>query len=509
MIQLNDIEAAHPSSRPFVIHQDTDLTGTATGDDEVRSYCALPSTEASRYRLDRADHNQIFQFRWTLNGVTGMTYCLDKFADGPYNDVPYESAPFETLFPNATERQKQMLAWILANAYPAVSAGETFALTGTDPQASPILDDNDAYAVVQIAIWVLLGQIAPDEVYFLNCSSDTQHPKSVRLRAAVLRLIELAGSFADSVASPAPPTPASHLCCCKKSLIDCCNTGRVPSTANTPYLVFKGCPDELRTVCGRILIGPFTLQSNFIGQPNIEIEPLCVCQEGFSSAFMDFCGNIIENPSIGQEFYIAVRTIRDYICFAVKASFKGTITRVITMRPTSTALNYQPVGSSLEDENITVNASICICTTVAKDSSSEMCYPGGLRIDNYVNNNVNNNVNSNSNNNMNQDSGIGSNSSCIWIYPPYCFIPGMPYPPYPPYPPMPPYPPEPPKPPYPPEPPKPPCCPPEPPCCPPEPPCCPPKPPCCPPEPPCCPPEPPCCPPKPPCCPPKPPYHHS
>ena len=77
------------------------------------------------------------------------------------------------------------------------------------------------------------------------------------------------------------------------------------------------------------------------------------------------------------------------------------------MRPTSTALNYQPVGSSLEDENITVNASICICTTVAKDSSSEMCYPGGLRIDNYVNNNVNNNVNSNSNNHMNQDSGIG------------------------------------------------------------------------------------------------------
>ena len=74
MIQLNDIEAAHPSSRPFVIHQDTDLTGTATGDDEVRSYCALPSTEAIKIPAGQGRPQSDFQFRWTLNGVTGMTY---------------------------------------------------------------------------------------------------------------------------------------------------------------------------------------------------------------------------------------------------------------------------------------------------------------------------------------------------------------------------------------------------------------------------------------------------
>ena len=178
-----------------------------------------------------------------------------------YNDVPYESAPFETIFASATERQKQMLAWILANCYPAVSAQATFELTGTDYAASPVLDDNDAYAAVQVALWVLLGQIAPDEVNFLECSSTEQHPKSVRLRATVLRLLELAGEFADDTANPAPPVSANTAGCCTDNPIDCCNTGTIPTVSNKPYLVFKGCPDEVRTVCGRLLIGPFMLLS--------------------------------------------------------------------------------------------------------------------------------------------------------------------------------------------------------------------------------------------------------
>ena len=64
-----------------------------------------------------------------------------------------------------------MLAWILANAFPTVSASDTFALVGVDDKASPVLDNNDASAVVQIALWVLLGQIAPDDVYFLDCTT--------------------------------------------------------------------------------------------------------------------------------------------------------------------------------------------------------------------------------------------------------------------------------------------------------------------------------------------------
>ena len=107
--------------------------------------------------------------------------------------MPYQSQTFETLFPDATERQKQMLAWILANAYPTVSASQTFNLVGVDDTAAPPLDNNDAYAAVQVAIWVLLGQISPSEAVFLNCSDGAAHPKSDRLNQTVLRLIEMAG----------------------------------------------------------------------------------------------------------------------------------------------------------------------------------------------------------------------------------------------------------------------------------------------------------------------------
>ena len=170
------LRAAAPASRPFVVYQDTDLTGTATGNANVESYCSWAPAAASRYQLNRPDHNQIFRFDLTTQGITIPTYCLDKFRDGPYGGVPYRSAPFETLFPGATARQKRMLAWVMANAYPAVSAAETFALAGVDAGETPVLDDNDAYAAVQVALWVLLGQIAPEEVYSSTAAAPTSTP---------------------------------------------------------------------------------------------------------------------------------------------------------------------------------------------------------------------------------------------------------------------------------------------------------------------------------------------
>ena len=115
-----------------------------------------------------------------------------------------------------------MLAWILANAYPTVSASQTFNLVGVGDTAAPPLDNNDAYAAVQVAIWVLLGQISPSEAVFLNCSDGAAHPKSDRLNQTVLRLIEMAGNFADTAAQPAysypPGTGAS---CCRQEFIYC------------------------------------------------------------------------------------------------------------------------------------------------------------------------------------------------------------------------------------------------------------------------------------------------
>ena len=509
---IDRLHAAAPFSRPFVVYSEPDLTATATGNANVESYCAWPPTAASRYQLDRADHNQIFHFDWTFQGVTAPTYCLDKFKDGPYGDVPYQSAAFETIFPAATARQKKMLTWILANAYPAVSAAETFALVGVDANEAPVLDDNDAYAAVQVAIWVLLGQIAPDEATFLNCGETTLHPKSARMRAAVLQLIQLAGNYADAV--PSQTDSGASACQCGSSLIQCCKTESGPTNVNDPQLSFRGCPCEVRSVCGRLLVGPFTLNANLAGTPTITIEPFCACGADLSADFADFCGNPIAAPGLGEEFYLALRFCGGSLCFQLNVSFSGTVTRVITMEPTSTALNYQPIGASLEDYPVTLTTSLCVCVTMPGSDLSSFNpgysgYPGVL---------INNNNNNNNNNNVNTN-GIGGGSQngyppmmippiCMpyWCCPPYPAYP--PFPPIPPEPPRPPYPPEPPwppRPPYPPEPPWPPRppYPPEPPW-PPEPPC-PPAPPR-PPEPPCPPdlPEPPCpptppWPPQPPC----------
>ena len=449
------------SSRPFIMYSGTDVSGTVGGNPSVQSYCGLDYTAASRYRLDRPDHNQIFQFFGNILGSQNkLVYCLDKFADGPYNDVPYESRPFETLFPGATERQKEMLGWILANTFPAVSAAATFALAGVDPTAAPVLDNNDAYAAVQVSLWVLLEQIALDEVNFLECTSGETHPKSERLRVTVLELLRLAGQFVDNETLPEISITHTEPCCGLTSFFSCCNNSTLPSDGSSPYLVFANCPNEVRTICGRLLIGPFRVSSSFAGQPTITVTPFCNCGEDYSVSYMDFCGNPISNPVIGQEFYIAIRTCKRFSCFTITASFTGNITRVITLEPQSTALNYQPIGTSFEDQSITLNAELCIC--VEYPASSESFVDNG-RFGININNNNNNN------NNNNSGGGYPGQFPCIPICYPIWQNPRPPYPPEPPYPPDPPYPPRPPRPPYPPYPPYPPCppCPP----CPPEPPC--------------------------------------
>lgn len=447
-----------PSTKPFLIYSDTDITGSATGSDNVESYCALSTTEASRYQLNRPDHNQIFAFTLTTQNQTLPTYCLDKFRDGPYGNVPYQSASFETLFPDAAQRQKIMMAWILSNAYPSVSAAETFTLAGVNAQTAPVLDDNDAYAAVQVSLWVLLGQISPDEVQFLNCGGDTGlHPKSARLRAAVLELLQLAEAYADAASAP-PPITGTSACRCGQAEIQCCNQSTLPVSANDPYLIFKGCPSEVRSLCGRLLVGPFSILSNMTGTLAITIDPICLCEKDFSASFTDFCGNPIPAPAVGEEFYLALRAPSGCLCFYVNASLPGAVMRILTMGSTSTALNYQPIGSAVDNYEVTLSATLCVCIAIPDGSCTDCkgcaSQPG---ID------------------SNAFLGVCPGLVCLPLFacPPYPYYPSasacLPYSSYPLYPPTPSYPPCPSKPPYPPCPPKPPYPP-----CPP----CPPKPPC-------------------------------
>lgn len=134
-----------------------------------------------------------------------MVYCLDKFADGPYNDVPYESRPFETIFllPRiAKEHVRMDYGQYLSGGQrrchicPGLSCGSCrgspwMTMTPTPPSRWPCGTS---------------GQISLDEVYFLDCGTGEPHPKSDRLRTAVLNLLRLAG---NTLTVPRIP-PARH-----------------------------------------------------------------------------------------------------------------------------------------------------------------------------------------------------------------------------------------------------------------------------------------------------------
>ncbi len=347
--------------------------------------------------------------------------------------MPYRSQTFETLFPDATERQKQMLAWILANAYPTVSASQTFNLVGVDDTAAPPLDNNDAYAAVQVAIWVLLGQISPSEAVFLNCSDGACQSKIRQAESDCTASDRNGGSFCR-YSCPARLLLSSG----DRRLLPsgiyfiACNTGTIPSNPSESYLVFHGCPSEIRNVCGRVFVGPFSLRSSLTGTPILTIETFCDCGEDFSASFMDFCGNPITSPAVGQEFYIALRLVHNAMCFRVNASLSGTVTRVVLMDPTAeTTLNYQPIGATLEDYLVTTTASICVCIVNPSMHSSGSSGKGGICITNNNsnstnNNNNNNNSNNNNNNNNNSSNNGGGNNGFPWFPPCFWGLPPIP-----------------------------------------------------------------------------------
>ena len=293
-----------------------------------------------------------------------------------YDDIPYESRPLESLLPSSDERKIKMLGWILANTFPSVSANQTFLKAEVDPMMNPVLDDNDAYAAVQLTLWVLLERISLDEVYLLDCKTGINHPKSARMRAAVIALLDLAKQYADvELSQSAVLTSSVASCCGSHAFLQCYNQSIFPTDSNEPYFVFQGGPNEVRTVCGRLLIGPFCIQSGLSGKPQIKLTPFCDDDEAYSWSFMDFCGNPMEDPSIGEKFYLALRIPGKFASFTLSASFSGMITRVIGLQPQSAADGYQSVGTAFEDESVTLTAELRICAEFTEYEGFDACLP--------------------------------------------------------------------------------------------------------------------------------------
>ncbi|MDL2205564.1 thioester domain-containing protein, partial [Eubacteriales bacterium OttesenSCG-928-N13] len=366
-------------TQPFIINTSNDITGEGSGnvqdDGSPANYCHIPGAIAgdSNYRRNMAPNDGIFQFYFTPDGGTQQyAYCLEKTKVGPTTPIPYETGPIDSLMAQLSERQRLMISWIIANSFPAISAQQTFINTDVDPSG---LNDYDAYAVVSTALYLVTGEVSNSAVNFLECSGDVLHPKSPRLRTSTLNLVQLAGEYADQVmnaqsSASAAATSAMRAqmnCCSGASAILCCNETSVPSDSAEPYIAFIGCPDEVRMVCGRPLIGPFVITSSFAGTPTLTFDAACMCGDVFSVSYADFCGNAISGPTLGQEFYLSIRVKRTHFCFTIGASISGTVNRVNYAGETVVipGVDYQTLGFVTTNVPFAITVSMCVCVDLS------------------------------------------------------------------------------------------------------------------------------------------------
>ncbi|MGI6004141.1 MAG: thioester domain-containing protein [Christensenellales bacterium] len=357
----------------------------------------------------------IYRFSVTIDGSEYPLYCVRHAASS--GDEPYQAgSPLQTL-ENHPQRQQDMVAWISQNAYPATSAEETFMLADVDAAAEPFLDEDDAFAAVQVAIWLSLGQIDADEAVFLDCGTGEVHPKSHRLRAAAFSLFSQAGQFAgeDAFEQPmsfdapfgqdtsfeqgaffeqaarfeqdmpfeqdapyeqaAPFEQAASFTGDADTLreraaegaygsrdrsIFCCNAGSIPKNPYQPYIVFTNCPRKARKIRGRLVIGPFLLRSNCRGKVIISFQPLQLCKDDFSVSFVDDCGRPIARPTVGKKFYLVLKSFRSPMCFYMTASISG----FVALQPAGNEggpRRNQDALAGRPPSSCTAATQVCIC----------------------------------------------------------------------------------------------------------------------------------------------------
>lgn len=182
-----------PVSNFFVINESMQYAGPGNSD----GY--LCNTAESAYKLNEGVNGVPFsRFTVNLTGTPQVAYCLEIDRPGPSEDEAYISGPPSLILFDATKRERDMAAWILANTFPASSVAETFALAGIDPSIPPPLDENDAYAIIQTALWFALGQLNNKLVKFVDCVTGLPHPKSERMESAVFSLLGQAEQYANS-----------------------------------------------------------------------------------------------------------------------------------------------------------------------------------------------------------------------------------------------------------------------------------------------------------------------
>ncbi len=335
-----------PLDNVGMLYIGNDVTGTVDGGS--LNYCMIPG---SAYRS--VAFSNIYQFHITFqDGSTQMVYCMEKGVRGPTGD-PYQSMPITNCLPNITPSQSNLLAWIIANSYPAVSPQQLFQAAGVSGAANPALNENDAYAATQVALWSVFSP--PGDTgngwQFLDCTTGAVHPKSDRMRQITAYLYTQAQQRAPGMAV----MPEQGRTPSKGFIPSCCRCVEIGGA------VLMDCgADDMRCACGKWLYGPLMVKS---GVPfELCIAPLCepLCLPGFIT-LADACGNPIHKPRACQEFYIAFPQKTPHTCFQLSIGVQRTIVTVAILCNTDAPPHLQTVSAVPRISTRSDCASLCVC----------------------------------------------------------------------------------------------------------------------------------------------------
>jgi len=374
----------------------------------------------------------IAMFPASVNGEPANGLCIDHGMGAPVG--PYGNISIDQALNEQTPAVKRAVSFILANLPLLTSddATEFWSMLGLQNCYPGGLDGLDAWAVGRYVVYDLLGQL-PGGIANLEYNT----PKNDCLRAGGAALLSMALAFAGGTldcgdgglgggstgSTGASSTcgcacggnytcgggscaPDNCPCCdpcglrlgCQLGKVFCCNTSTPVTDQSGTYLVFAGCPNDIRECCGRVVLGPFRLQSSNAGTPDISLVPCNGCQ-GADIQLTDFCCNILAAPPrIGDEFYIAFRPPCTRYCFNLCASMMTTARAVYFFR--SQQLHIQRIALPLGlDEMAT--ACIQICIDITPETPPPEPEPWWEHV--LVNNNNNNNNNDSNSNNDNND----------------------------------------------------------------------------------------------------------
>lgn len=331
-------------SNAALIYTGTDITGNVFG--RTNSYCRIPES---------AYHTVAFDGMWQFwitrpDGTSEPVYCMEKGKRGPDGE-PFHSVPIAQAMPSLTQRQISRIAWILANGYPANAPAELFQRAGVDALATPQLNSDDAYAATQVALWSVINTPQDPSVgwTFLDCVTNQVHPKSDRLKRTVNHLYN--GSITMGLADGGNGAEPRGACvaatgCCRKVCVD------------GAELTDCGSLETLREACGKLLYGPLMVQA--CASFDLRIKPVC---EGTGPCgfitLADACGNPIQAPGSGQEFYIAFPPSTPVSCYQITLSVAKVAVGVVMLVSDDPAL--QVVGMTLERSCKLEEASLCMC----------------------------------------------------------------------------------------------------------------------------------------------------